>query len=75
MKTNITKNLTREEAAVALSLNQPFPKMKNPAAVALGKLGGSKKSEAKTKTARENGKKGGRPKRSSRNGVLVKPTN
>lgn len=31
--------------------------MKNPAAVALGKLGGSKKSPAKTKAARENAKK------------------
>ena len=36
---------------------------KNPAAVALGKLGGSKKSDKKTETARENGKKGGRPKK------------
>lgn len=35
--------------------------MKNPAAVALGKLGGSKKSKKKTEAARENGKKGGRP--------------
>jgi hypothetical protein len=31
------------------------------AAKALGKLGGSVKSTAKTATARENGKKGGRP--------------
>jgi len=30
-------------------------------AVQLGKLGGKVKSEAKTKTAQENGKKGGRP--------------
>lgn len=35
---------------------------KNPAAVALGKLGGLSKSEAKAKASRENGKKGGRPK-------------
>lgn len=35
---------------------------KNPAAVALGKLGGRVRSEAKTKAARENAKKGGRPK-------------
>ena len=35
---------------------------KNPAAVALGRLGGSAKSEAKAKAARLNGKKGGRPK-------------
>jgi len=36
--------------------------MKNQNAVALGRLGGSVKSEAKAKAARENGKKGGRPK-------------
>ena len=35
--------------------------VKNPYAVALGKSGGSKKSEAKSKAARENGKLGGRP--------------
>ena len=35
---------------------------KNPAAVALGKLGGRVRSEAKTQAARENGKKGGYPK-------------
>lgn len=35
---------------------------KNPAAVALGTLGGRAKSEAKTKAARENAKKGGWPK-------------
>ena len=36
--------------------------MKNPAAVALGRLGGAKKSKAKQAASRENGKKGGRPK-------------
>jgi hypothetical protein len=36
--------------------------MKNPAAVALGKLGGSVRSNKKTAAVRENGKKGGRPK-------------
>lgn len=35
---------------------------KNRAAVALGKMGGKVKSEAKTKAAQLNGKKGGRPK-------------
>ena len=35
---------------------------KNPHAVALGFLGGSKKSAKKTKAVRLNGKKGGRPK-------------
>lgn len=34
---------------------------KNPAAVALGKLGGAKKTLAKQKASRLNGKKGGRP--------------
>lgn len=34
---------------------------KNPAAVALGRLGGSVKSAAKTATAQINGAKGGRP--------------
>lgn len=36
---------------------------KNPAAVALGSLGGKSKSEAKKAAAKENGKKGGRPKK------------
>jgi hypothetical protein len=36
-------------------------KKKNPAAVALGRLGGKAKSEAKTRAARENAKKGGWP--------------
>ena len=35
---------------------------KNPHAVALGRRGGKVKSEAKAKTAKRNGKKGGRPK-------------
>lgn len=34
---------------------------KNPAAVALGQLGGRVKSAAKARAARENGKKGGAP--------------
>lgn len=37
-------------------------KAKNPAAVALGELGGRVRSDAKAKAARENGKKGGWPK-------------
>ncbi len=36
---------------------------KNPAAVALGKLGGRVRSEAKTQAALANGKKGGRPRK------------
>lgn len=39
------------------------PPIKNPAAVALGKLGGASKSAAKQKAARKNGKKGGRPRK------------
>ena len=35
--------------------------MKNPNAIALGRLGGKKTSEAKAAAARANGKKGGRP--------------
>ena len=35
--------------------------MKNPAAVALGTLGGKAKSETKAKTSAANGAKGGRP--------------
>jgi hypothetical protein len=34
---------------------------KNPAAVALGRLGGKSTSEAKADAARRNGKRGGRP--------------
>jgi hypothetical protein len=40
-----------------------MPYMKNQAAVELGKLGGSAKSERKAAAVRENGKKGGRPKK------------
>lgn len=36
---------------------------KNPAAVSLGRLGGSAKSAAKTDAARANGKRGGRPRK------------
>lgn len=46
---------------------------KNPAAVALGKLGGSKKSERKADAVRRNGKKGGRP--SNRSKASTNPAN
>lgn len=36
---------------------------KNPAAVALGRLGGSAKSEAKARASAANGKLGGRPRK------------
>lgn len=39
--------------------------MKNPHAVALGKLGGKAKSTAKVEAARLNGQKGGRPRKSA----------
>jgi hypothetical protein len=38
---------------------------KNPHAVTLGRLGGKKKSDAKAAAVRENGKKGGRPRKSA----------
>ena len=44
---------------------------KNPAAVALGSLGGKSTSEAKKAASRENGKEGGRPKKTVEN--LQKP--
>jgi hypothetical protein len=46
---------------------------KNPHAVALGRLGGLVSSPAKAKAARENGRKGGRPKveRSVPNDVVI----
>jgi hypothetical protein len=37
--------------------------MKNKAAVALGRLGGKVRSDAKTLACRQNGAKGGRPKK------------
>jgi hypothetical protein len=36
---------------------------KNPAAVALGRMGGEARSQAKADAARANGRKGGRPKK------------
>jgi len=47
--------------------------MKNPAAVALGRLGGSATSKAKTKAARINAKKGGWPKGRKRKPSVHKP--
>jgi hypothetical protein len=40
-----------------------MPKKRNPAAVALGRLGGLSKSEAKRAAAQANGRLGGRPKK------------
>jgi len=45
-----------------LKIRAVLDEMKNPAAVALGKM----KSAAKTKAARENGKLGGRPRKPKR---------
>jgi hypothetical protein len=52
-------SLTNPIAQNTITMNET----KNPHAVALGKLGGSSKSEAKRRASRENGKKGGRPKK------------
>jgi hypothetical protein len=38
----------------------PYMTMKNPHAVALGRIGGQQTSEAKKRSSAENGKKGGR---------------
>jgi hypothetical protein len=43
----------------------PFGPGKNPAAVALGRLGGRKTSPAKARAARRNGRKGGRPRKTA----------
>lgn len=47
--------------------------MKNTAAQSLGRLGGSKTSQAKTSAARANGTKGGRPGYRLELGVLMMP--
>jgi hypothetical protein len=43
----------------------PAPTRKNVAAAILGRRGGKKTSDAKTRAARKNGKKGGRPKKAA----------
>ena len=47
--------------------------MKNPAAVALGRLGGQATSEAKTRAVRENAKLGGWPKGKPRKPQPLRP--
>jgi hypothetical protein len=42
---------------------------KNPAAVALGRLGGKAKSPQKAKSSAANGKLGGRPKKNQNNAI------
>jgi hypothetical protein len=51
----------KEEEDIEIA-NQALAR-KNPAAVALGKLGGASKSAAKQKASKKNGRKGGRPKK------------
>jgi hypothetical protein len=43
--------------------------MKNPNAVALGSLGGKSTSKAKIRASKENGKKGGRPKKPTEDSI------
>lgn len=45
------------------TLTGPEPAKKNPHAVTLGRRGGRVSSPAKTAAARENGRKGGRPRK------------
>ena len=47
-------------------------RVKNPAAVALGRLGGLAKSQRKAEAVRANGKKGGRPKKSAKRVQVLK---
>jgi hypothetical protein len=47
-------------------LRSPRGPRKNPDAVRLGRLGGRVRSPAKTLAVRENGKKGGRPKKNTK---------
>lgn len=56
---------TKKQAIKMLSCNRydDGDGLKNPAAVALGKLGGSAKSDKKSASSRANGAKGGRPKK------------
>jgi hypothetical protein len=48
------------------SVEMAAEEAKNPHAVILGRKGGKARSAAKTKAVRENGKKGGRPKKVTR---------
>lgn len=48
--------------SISITDNMTDPKL-SAAASALGRRGGQSKSEAKIKASRENGKKGGRPKK------------
>jgi hypothetical protein len=45
------------------AMEHPNQPKKNPHAVALGKLGGSKATAAQRRASKENGKRGGRPKK------------
>jgi hypothetical protein len=47
--------------------------VKNPHAVALGRKGGKVRSAAKAQAVRENGKKGGRPKKPAADGPKEQP--
>ncbi len=58
--TTMTKKITDLESRFDAAIQRAE---KNPAATALGKLGGSSKSKRKSAASRNNGKKGGRPKK------------
>lgn len=55
--------LDKRNAGVNMKHAMPNTKRKNPAAVALGRLGGSKATAAQKAAARRNGALGGRPRK------------
>lgn len=56
----IISNIRSGEGSEVEALLRNYDLLFSSAAAALGKLGGSRKSDAKTRACRENGKKGGR---------------
>jgi hypothetical protein len=58
-------------AAACATMETPAPK--NPAAVALGRLGGSARSPAQVRAARRNGRLGGRPRKPAPTSADIRP--
>lgn len=55
-----------QDALQVMGMSKTPVDTRDPAAVALGCKGGRSRSEAKARAARENGRKGGRPKKQQR---------